>query len=165
MAVEDLKRDVGGWSRWKRRIKGIAYVGFGAVFLLFGLGTVWAVPHIDDYYYVPHACECLECAHEVKTAADGRVYCAAFPPKDIKMSEVSPVDVIFCQFMVASSGTAGLAFAVLTVLFGIQWLFGIRSPVRGGRWYVVMRRAAPVMAFLLPVFSLYFMWPYGIVPM
>lgn len=165
MAVEDLKRDAGSWDPWKRRIKGLAYVGFGAVFLLFALGNVWAVHDIDDYYHVPHACECLECAHGIKTAADGRIHCAAFPPKDIKMSEVSPVYVKFCQFMVGGSGTAGLAFAVLTVLFGLQWLFGIRLPGMGGRWYVVMRRAAPVMAFLLPVFSLCFMWPYGIVPM
>lgn len=165
MAVEDLKRDVVDWDRWKRRIKGLAYVGFGAVFLFFGLCVVWAVLDMDDYYHVPHACECLECAHGIKTAADGRIHCAAFPPKDIKMSEVSPIYVKFCQFIVGSSGTAGLAFAVLTVLFGMQWLCGIRLPGRGGWWYVVMRRAAPVMAFLLPVFSLCFMWPYGIVPM
>jgi len=165
MAGEDLKRNVGNWARWKRRIKGIAYIGFGAVFVLFSLCIVSAVGGIDDYYYVPHACEALECVHSIETAADGRVHCAAFPPKDIKMSQVSKGYVMFCQFMVGCCGTAGLAFAVLTVIFGIQWLFGLCVSQKGGPWYLVIRRAAPVMAFLLPVFSLCFVWPYGIVPM
>ncbi|MBW1790436.1 MAG: hypothetical protein JRK53_28150 [Deltaproteobacteria bacterium] len=165
MAVEDLKRDVGAWGRWRRRIKGAAYVGFGAVFALFALVSVSAAARIYDYYYVPHACQALECRHDIETAADGRTHCAAFPPKDIKISEVSPAYVKFCQFMVACCGAAGLACAVLTVLLGMQWLFGIRVPGKDRRWYVVMQRAVPVTVFLLPVFSLCFMWPYGIVPM
>ena len=86
-----------GGSGWKQRIKGLVYLGIGSVFGVFAIGLIWAVNGMDDYYYVPHACECLECAHGTKTAPDGRVHCAKYPPKDIKVSEVSAGYVKFCQ--------------------------------------------------------------------
>ena len=151
-------------SGWKRRLKGLVYIGIGSVFGPFAIGLIWAVGGMDDYYYVPHACECLECAHGTKTAPDGRVHCARYPPKDIKMSEVSAGYVTFCQSVVGLGGVSGLGFAALTAVFGAQWLFTRTQRLPTSRWRIRLRQAAPFGAVLLPALAVLFLWPYGFVP-
>ena len=163
--TEILNPDTPRRSRWIRRIKGLFYIGAGLVLLLFALMIVSAASHVDDYYHVPHACESFECAHGMKIYPDGNTYCAKFPPKDIKMAQVSSAYVNLCRFIVAFCGVTALTCAVLTLLLGVQWLLGIRIPQKPARWYVVTARTAPAMAFVLPILAMFFSFPYGIVPM
>ena len=165
MNTQMTPRKIRSRSAGKRRLKGLVYLGVGSVFGLFAMGLIWAVRGMDDYYYVPHACECLECAHGTKTAPDGRVHCAKYPPNDIKMSEVSAGYVIFCQSVVGLGGVSGLAFAALTAVFGAQWLFTRTQRSPTSRWRIRLRQAAPFGAVLLPASALLFLWPYGFVPM
>ncbi|HNQ87558.1 MAG TPA: hypothetical protein PKM73_02860 [Verrucomicrobiota bacterium] len=143
---------------------GLLYLTVGSVFGLFAIGLVWAIGDIDDYYYVPHACECLECLHGTKSAPDGRVHCAKYPPKDIKMSQVSTGYVRFCQAVVGFGGVSGLGFAALTTVFGAQRLFTRTQRPPKSRWWMRLQQAAPFGAVLLPVLAVPFLWPYGIVP-
>ncbi|MFO8014292.1 MAG: hypothetical protein R6X20_13425 [Phycisphaerae bacterium] len=151
-------------DRWKRRLKGLAYLALGVPFALFTFGLILATADIDDYYHVPEACRALECVHDVVKAPDGRVHCATYPPKDIKMSRVSDAYVLFCQVMVGVCGVVGLAGAGATAVFGGRWLIGpAHRPA--ARWLVRLRQLAPFVAVGLSLLALPFLWPYGIVPM
>lgn len=152
-------------SGWKRRLAGLVYLGVGSVFGLFAIGLIWAVGDMDDYYDVPYDCASMQCAHGTKTASDGRVHCAKYPPKDIKLSEVSAGYVVFCQSAVSLGGVSGLAFAALTAVFGAQWLFTRRQSSPAPRWRIRLQQAAPYLAVLLPASAVLFLWPYGVVPM
>jgi hypothetical protein len=158
-------RNATSGSGWKRRAKGLVYLGIGTVFGVFAMGLIWAIGGMDDYYYVPHACGCLECAHGTKTAPDGRVYCAKYPPKDIKMSEVSAGYVTFCRSVVGVGGVSGLGFAALTAAFGVQWLFARTQRPPASGWRIGLEQAAPIGAVLPPASAALFLWPYGFVPM
>ena len=151
-------------NSWKRRLKSLVYLGVGSLFGLFAMGLIWAVKDMDDYYYVPHACECLECLHRTTTAPDGRVHCAKYPPKDIKEGEVSAGYVVFCQVAVGFFGVSGLGCSALTAGFGVQGLLRPKSRLPQSQWQVRIRRSAPLGAVLFSASALLFLWPYGIVP-
>jgi hypothetical protein len=151
-------------DRWKRRLKGLAYLALGVPFALFTSGLFWAAGNIDDYYHVPEACRALECVHDIAKAPDGRVHCAAYPPTDIKMRQVSDAYVLFCQVMVGICGVVGLAGAGATAVFGGRWLIGPAGRP-AARWLVRLRQIAPFAAVGLSLLALPFLWPYGIVPM
>jgi len=157
-------RTVNPTDSWKRRLNGLIYLGVGGLFGLFAMGLIWAVKDMDDYYYVPHACECLECLHGTTTAPDGRVHCAKYPPKDIKTGQVPAGYVAFCQVAVGFFGVSGLGFSALTAGFGAQGLVRPTSRLPQSEWSVRLRRIAPLGAVLLSASALLFLWPYGIVP-
>ena len=152
-------------SGWKLRLAGGIYLGVGSGFGLFTMGLIWAVSDMDDYSYVPDACEYLQCTHGTKTASDGRIHCAKYPPKDIKLSEVSTGYVTFCQSVVAFGGVSGLVCAALTSVFGAQWLLTRTQSSPISKWRIRLQQVAPFGAVLLPVSAVPFLWPYGIVPM
>ena len=149
---------------WKRRLKSLVYLGVGGLFGLFAMGLIWAVKDMDDYYYVPHACECLECLHGTTTAPDGRVHCAKYPPKDIKKRQIPADYVVFCPAAVGFFGVSGLGFSALTAGFGAEGFVRTTSRLPQSKWQVRMRRLAPLGAVWLSAFALLFLWPYGIVP-
>lgn len=146
------------------RLAGLVYLGVGAVSGLLAIGLISSVDGMDDYYYVPHTCECLECLHGTKTAPDGRVHCAKYPPGDIKMSEVSADYVTFCQSVVGFGGVSGLGFSALTTVFGVQRLFTRTQRAPRSRWQLRVEQAAPFAAVLFPAIAVPFLWPFGIVP-
>lgn len=149
------------WKSWAARLMGLVYLGVGCLFGILTLIQIgnWVSGGYD--YYQPHACACLECLHEVEETPDGHVYCAEFPPKDIKMSGISGVRYLVNQFTGGTSGLAGTVFAGLCVFFGGLWLFGLSKKTSLPAWLKGMQVAAPFIAVAAPVFIRLFLWPLG----
>jgi hypothetical protein len=146
-------------------MKGLVDLEMGGACGCLALELLSAVPAMDSYYRVPYTCEALQCAHGMKTAPDGRLHCAKHPPKDIKLSDVPMSRVRFYQAMVTLCSGLGLGFAVMTALFGAQWLrtrSAQGSPTKRRIWF---RFAAPFGALLLRVCAAPFLWPDGFIPM
>jgi hypothetical protein len=140
---------------------GLVYLGIGCVFGLFTAGQIggWVAGEMN--YYRPHACECLQCFHETKKAPDGRVYCAEFPPKDIKMSGISGVRYMINQFMGGICGLFGLVFAGMSVFFGGRWLIGSGGKKPLPVWLKRMLVLTPFVTVAAPVLVRLFLWPLG----
>lgn len=151
------------WTPWMWRALGLICALVGVLSALFCTGLLSSVTRMDDYYYVPYDCQHLECQHAVKQAPDGRSYCAAFPPKDIKMAQVSTGYVRLSQTIVALCGITGLICAGFTALLGMFNTVAGNLP-NVPRWLRFIRIPSLAGSLALPLFALCFLWPYGIVP-
>lgn len=149
------------WRGWIDRTIGLVYLGIGCAFGLATAGHMGPWVAGEYKYYPLHACECLECFHERKKAPDGRVYCAEFPPKDIKMSGLSGVCYMINQIMGGISGFFGMVFAGLCVFFGGRWLFGLSKKKPLPVWLKRTLILAPFVTVAAPVLVRLFLWPLG----
>jgi len=126
------------------RVAGLIYI---VLALCLGLAAVCVIASgVSINYYVPHACEMLECRHPVAQSTDGRSYCSAYPPRDIKFAQVSGAYVKFCKLIVPVMGLATLACAAAALVMGLLWIFG-KTPVEGPRSkWLNLCAASPLIA-------------------
>lgn len=101
----------------------------------------------------------------MRTAADGRVYCPAYPPKDILDANMSPFVRRARLVSGAACGIAGLFFAISTLICGLLWLSGLWIPNRPRPWYAIMCLAGPLLAVFSFLASGYLKCVYPIPPM
>ena len=135
---------------FKLRILGFLYLAIGGIFLW----VVGMVPCIlkatTPYnYFVPHACECLECRHDCIEGPDGTIYCAIFPPKEILDRNIPPFIKKVRLITGAFFGILGSLFAVIMTAAGFLWLLRLWIPARPARWYTVICLLSPITVILL----------------
>ena len=154
-------RVVGPHAGFRLRAIGFLYLAIGGIFLWFVIMAPGIIKATKPHYYVPHACECLECLHGYQKGPDGHLYCAKFPPKEFLDLNISPFIKKARLFAGAVSGILGLLFAVLMTAAGFLWLLGLWIPTKPARWYTVICRVAPliVVLFWLIDFSMKAVYP------
>ena len=155
------KRVVGPHAGFKLRALGFLYLAIGGIFLWSVIMAPGIIKANELHYYVPHACECLECQHGYEKGPDGNLYCAKYPPKEILDQNISPFIKKARLIAGAVFGILGLLFAVLMTAAGFLWLLGLWIPAKPARWYTVICRLAPliVVLFWLIAFSMKAIYP------
>lgn len=132
-----------------RRGIGLLYVGTGALFLWLGF-LLTDSPGIFNTkappYHVPHDCACLECRHGYANGPNGGLHCANYPPQEVLEARLSPSVKRARLTAGAVCGFVGLGFAVLTPLYGLLQLFGLRTLTKWATWLSLLCWAAPLLA-------------------
>jgi hypothetical protein len=132
-------------TRRRLRALGVVYLVLGGLFICFVVLAPGVINAAAPPYHVPHACACLECLHGMQTAPDGRVYCPAYPPKDILDANMSPSVRRARLIGGAGCGIVGLFFAISMLISGVLWLLGLWIPQRPRPWYAIMCLAGPLL--------------------
>jgi hypothetical protein len=159
------ERIAGHHAGFKLRVLGFLYLIVGAMFIWFVIMAPDIIKATEPHYYVPHACECLECLHGYQTGPDGNLYCAKYLPKEILDRNISPFIKKIRLNTGAVFGFLGLLFAVLMTVSGFLWLLGLWIPARPARWYTVMCRLTPLIVILLWLIGSFIKAIYPIPPM
>ena len=158
-------RAVHPYAGLRLRAVGFLYLIVGAMFIWFVIMAPDIIKATEPHYYVPHACECLECLHGYQTGPDGNLYCAKYLPKEILDRNISPFIKKIRLNTGAVFGFLGLLFAVLMTVSGFLWLLGLWIPARPARWYTVMCRLTPLIVILLWTIGSFIKAIYPIPPM
>lgn len=149
---------------WLKKVGHAVYALLGAALSLVGGCALCFPPFWGDYYEPPYSDQCLWCNHQLATSPDGRVYCAKWPPKDIKIASVSPRTKLLRRTAGALCAAAGLACAGWMAVDG--WLKFRGRPSRFqsrlSRW--MLRLTAPPASLLLYAASIWLYAVYGFVP-
>jgi hypothetical protein len=149
----------------KLRALGALYLTLGGMFIFLVAVAPGLIKPTAPEYHPPYCCEALECIHGYKTAPDGGLYCAKYPPKEILDAGISPSVKNARLIAGAAFGVIGLIFAVSTGISGLLWLFGLWIPPKPRPWYAVLCSAAPLIVVFFWLVSGYLKCVYPMTPM